>query len=193
MGGKRDSVRSPAMIYWAMLVVLGVGDVYLLRQNQSLRTELEAVTSAERLGPGDTVAPFVASGLRGEVRITYSGTERKRVFLFLSPRCRYCDATLPYWQQILQRIDSDVFEVIVLVQENEDVFEVHDYLARASLDSAPVAFVPNIVRDMYRLYATPITLIVGNDGEVERAWFGAWGHGTLAEAGSALGIQFVES
>lgn len=87
-------------------------------------------------------------------------------------------------------MDAERFEVIGVVAQSEDKPRLTEYLrtmdctdeARTRLR---VALVSDDVRQSYKLTATPITLIVNNDGTVEKTWPGRW-NGTEAEAASTL-------
>ena len=57
-------------------------------------------------------------------------------------------------------------------------------------DSLGVLFVPNKVLESYKLTITPITLVVNNNGEVEKSWLGKWDLDTLSTASSFFDVSF---
>jgi peroxiredoxin len=180
-----------------MLLALGVSNVLLLRQNLQLRARLAAAApQPEALRPGDKVPGFVAAGLRGEtVEVEYAGAGTKRILLYFTPTCPYCREQFAYWREIIGRADPNQFEVIGVARDAEDKSKLEDYLravncAGDSQTPLRVALNPEAVRRAYKFSATPITVIVANDGTVEKHWAGRWDAQGLADAGSIFGFAF---
>lgn len=178
---------------WALLLALAVSNGLLIRQNLGMRQALESYRP-QRLEAGETVPPFRADGLDGgPFEVTYSGTGPKRVMFYFTRTCPYCREQFPHWREILERADRERFEVIGLVDKAEDRPRLEEYLrsmgcAADSRTPLRVALIPKDVRRAYKLSATPITLLVSNDGTVERWWEGRWGDAERNDAGQALGF-----
>jgi hypothetical protein len=86
---------------WAMLIVLAAVNALLIRQNLQMRARLDQL-KPKTLQPGDKVESFSAQGLHGEsINMNYMG-ETKRVLLYFTPACPYCQEQFPYWQEIRQ-------------------------------------------------------------------------------------------
>ena len=176
-------------------MALALSNVLLIRQNLQLRAAL-AMGEPQSLQAGDTVPTFSAAGLRGEqISVSYPEAGAKRVLFYFTPTCRYCHGQFAYWRQILERADRERFEVIGVASDKEDRAKLEEYLRQFGCDGASatplrVALVADDVRRSYKLSATPITLVVNNDGAVERAWAGRWNEAQAAEAGKLLGVDF---
>jgi thiol-disulfide isomerase/thioredoxin len=134
-----------------------------------MRRVLEQYRPA-RLEAGQSVPSFTAEGLDSTpVNVTYDGSGPKKVFLFFTPTCPYCRQQFAYWRELLERVDAERFEVIGVVAQSEDKPRLSEYLrTMGCTDEARtrlrVALAPDDVRQSYQLAATPITLIVNNDG-----------------------------
>ena len=179
-----------------MLVSMAIANVLLIRQNIQMRRVIEKFQPG-RLSVGNKVPSFSAPELNGgRVEIDYNGSGPKRILFFFTPTCPYCRQQFPYWREILERARNDQFEEIGLVDEDEDRGRVQEYLramgcstdARAALR---VAFIPKGVRQSYKLSETPITLLVNNDGTVEKAWAGKWSEADATAAGTTFGFNFT--
>ena len=80
------------------------------------------------------------------------------------------------------------------MDEKEDKAKLEEYLrtmecAKDSQTPLRVAFVPKEVRSQYKLLATPVTLLVKNNGTVEKYWAGAWTQDETSDAASILGFS----
>lgn len=187
--------KSPTIILAALLCALASSNALLLRQNLRLRDALKGSTP-EPVRAGDKLPEFSVVGLRGgKVDVRYSGAGARRVFLYFTPTCPYCRQQFPYWREILTGADRERFEVIGVVSDTEDKAKLEDYLQQFGCDgNSPtplrVALVPDGVRRDYKLTATPITLVISNDGTVEKAWSGRWGGKETAEASKFFGVSF---
>jgi glutaredoxin len=189
------STKLKSAVLWSLLAGLAVTNVLLIRQNLQMRAML-AKGQPRYLKAGERVPPFAAVDLDGApVRLDYPGSGPKRIMFYFTPACPYCRRQFAYWRDILKQADSARYEVIGLASESEDKAELEEYLrsvgcARDSAAPLRVALVPPEVRRDYRLVGTPVTLVVSNDGTVERAWPGSWNSAEAASAGSFLGLSF---
>jgi hypothetical protein len=128
------------------------------------------------------------------VEVSYTRAGPKRVLLFLTATCPYCQQQIPYWRELLAQVDAARFEITVLVDQNEDKPKLQDYLNRIKPEPGAgrplrVAFIPPDVRRAYKLSETPLTLVVANDGAVEEVWAGRWSGADLAAASAVLDIN----
>jgi peroxiredoxin len=174
---------------------MAVANGLLIRQNLGMRRALAAY-QPQRLEAGDTVQPFTATALGGEpVAVSYDGGGPKKLMFYFTRTCPYCTQQFPRWREILERVDGERFEVIGLVDEAEDKPRLEEYLrsmgcAADSQKPLRVAFIPKEVRRKYKLTATPVTLLVSNDGTVEKWWEGKWGDAERDDAAKTLGLDF---
>jgi hypothetical protein len=174
-----------------MLVLLAVVNVLLIRQNLQMRGRLDQL-KPKTLQPGDQVPSFSAQGLHGEmINVDYAG-ETRRVLLYFSATCPYCQEQFPYWRELLQRVNGNHFQVLGLVSESEDKTKLDEFLHSIGCESLHVAFVPNDLLRSYKLSMTPTTLVVLKEGKVEKAWAGRWNSEALAAASSTFGFSFSQ-
>jgi peroxiredoxin len=177
-----------------MLLALTGANVLLIRQNLQLRAALSRY-EPDAVQPGDKLPSFSAKGPTEEsVQMVYSGQGPQRVFLFFTPPCPYCRKQFTYWQEILEKVDRNRFEVWGLVSDSEDRNKIEEYLRSVGCgaDSPTplrVAFIPNDILRSYKLTSTPTTLIVANDGTVERSWLGRWNASTIDNANLVFGFN----
>lgn len=184
-----------AVCFWLVLAALAASNALLIRQNLQLRRELEKA-QPQGLRAGEKVPAFTSAGLGGEtVRVGYDGEGPDRLLLYFTPSCRFCRDQFALWREALRRVEADRYEVLGLAAQEEDEARLVEYLrevgcAHDSRTPLRVALVPEEVRRAYHLSATPITLLVANDGTVRKVWVGRWTEAEKSDAGSALGFSF---
>ncbi|MDT7541995.1 MAG: AhpC/TSA family [Acidobacteriota bacterium] len=188
-------VKLSTVALWLLLIALTISNLLLLRQNMKMRAALTP-PKLETLHAGDRVQPFMAEDLRGgKIDVSYNGTGAKRVLLYFTPTCPFCRQQFAYWHEVFVRADRERFEVLGVVSDKEDKEKMEDYLRQfgcAADSQTPLraALVPDDVRCNYKLMATPITLIVNNNGTVDKAWSGRWSGEEMAKAGETFGVSF---
>jgi hypothetical protein len=60
--------------------------------------------------------------------VSYNGDGPKKLMFFFTRTCPFCREQFPRWREILERVDSDRFEVIGLVDETEDKPRLEEYM-----------------------------------------------------------------
>lgn len=179
----------------ALILALSVCNVLLLTQNFRLRKQLSSAGgingSANSLKAGVTVTPFAGTDLNGRpYQVEYRKDRRRQLLLFFSPSCPYCVKQGPIWRDMLNRIDSTRFNVVGIVGDRENKQEVLSHAeglgyfkTRIAL---PIVSVGDETLARYKLTATPITLLIDDNGRVEHAWVGKWDESKTAEIAAAL-------
>jgi peroxiredoxin len=186
--------NSSTLALWAVLLALAAANVLLIRQNFQLRAALSRY-EPEAVQPGDKLPSFSAKGAADEpLYIAYDGRGPRRVFFYFTPTCPYCRQQFAHWQEVLSKADRERFEVWGLVSNAEDRGRMDEYLRSVGCgtDSATplrVAYVAGDILRSYKLTSTPTTLVVANDGTVERSWLGKWNAQTVSNASVALGLN----
>lgn len=181
---------------WVLIVLLVISNVALIRQNYLMRKALE-VNQPDSLQTGERLLSFSAKTAKGEaVSIAYAGQGPRKLFFYFTPTCKFCRKQFAYWHDILTKADAQKLEVIGLVKESEDPAKLEDFLKQMSCGSdSPtplrVVFVSDDLMRSYKLSPTPLTLLVSNNGTVERAWIGLWDDANLSAASSILGITIA--
>lgn len=179
----------------ALILALSLCNVLLLTQNFRLRKQLNSAGgingSASSLKAGETVTPFSGMDLDGHAyQVEYRKDRRRQLLLFFSPSCPYCIQQGPIWRDMLNRIDSTRFNVVGIVGDRENRQEVISHAdalgyfkTRIAL---PIVSVSDEMLARYKLTATPITLLIDDNGRVEHAWVGKWDESKAAEVAAAL-------
>lgn len=186
------------LILGAMLFALAACNVLLVIQNLRMRAALSQY-EVKVLADGDQLQPFAAASLDGRrVEVSFDGRGPKRVLLFFTPTCRFCRQQFPYWRELLLRADPNRFEIIGVVSQAEDKTKLEAYLRSVgclddSKTSMRVALVPEGVRESYKLFSTPITLVIANDGKLEKVWYGSWRPQDLAAASAVFDVSLSEA
>ncbi|HKS08766.1 MAG TPA: redoxin domain-containing protein [Pyrinomonadaceae bacterium] len=179
-----------------LILLLGLINVLLIKQNLDLRKQLAAGgrtldLTTNVLKPGDVVAAVTAKDLDGHpYQLEYKKDGRHRLLLFFSPNCPYCQQQSPLWRDLLDHVDKDRFNVVGVVSDREDRQSVAAHAEGAGYFKTktplPVIFFDNESLGSYKLTATPTTLLIDEDGKVERAWVGKWDDSRVMEVAAAL-------
>lgn len=186
--------RLPTIGFTLLFIALAASNVFLIRQNFQMRHALERYLPT---GPetGRSVPSFTTEGLDGlPIKIEYDGTGPKKVFLFFTPTCQYCRRQFAYWRDMLEHADRSRFEIIGIAAQTEDKARLSEYLramgcSEQSAAHLRVALATGDVLQSYKLTATPITVIINNDGRVDEAWTGMWNDADAAAAGAVFGFK----
>lgn len=179
----------------ALILALGLFNLLLITQNVRLRKQLNSAGgingSANSLKPGETVTPFSGMDLDGRVyQVEYRKDRRRQLLLFFSPSCPFCVQQGPIWRDMLNRIDSTRFNVVGIVGDSENRQEVISHADALGYFKTriglPIVAVGDETLARYKLTATPITLLIDDNGRVEHAWVGKWDESKTAEVAAAL-------
>ena len=183
----------------ALISALSVLNLLLIRQNFSLRKQLNAAgkveASANSLKPGEVVTtPIAGTDLKGQpYQMSYQNDGKRHLVLFFSPSCPYCIQQGLIWANVLNLIDSSRFEVIGIVGDRENKQEVASHAEGLGYFKTRIVLRVVLVNDemlaRYKLTATPTTLLIDNTGKVEHAWVGKWDKSKVAEVAAAVNIS----
>ena len=111
-------VKQLPLVAVVLILALGILNVLLIRQNFSLRKQLNTsgkiAASANSLKPGEVMTTQIAgTDLNGQPYQMHYGKDSKRhLLLFFSPSCPYCIQQGPIWANLLNLIDPTRFEVV---------------------------------------------------------------------------------
>ncbi len=179
-------VRSDRILVIALLLV----NILLLAQNWRLRNPRGSQPGPVYLQVGDALPEIVVSPPFGsDQTLEFSAGGPSRAFLYLSPTCPFCDLLMPYWQQFATAAAERGYEVWLLCGPEENLRDVQDYVRRNGLGRHHVGRIRDADREVYRLHATPITLLVDELGTVEFARVGTWSETEFDEALSSLPVS----
>jgi peroxiredoxin len=183
--------KNTQAISLALVATLILSNVLLLIQNLKLRSQLES-RSPTAVKEGEKVGPVFAKDLSGNiVSIKYDGTGQKRVLLFFSTTCPYCHKQFPYWKKILSEVDQSQYKVTALTTES-DADAIRKYIHAMDCDQLEVLSIPPDAAQRYKFIMTPITLVINQNGVVERAWTGMWKDNSLASASKYFALNLAE-
>src|ERR1051325_8383712 len=162
-------VKQLPLLAVALILALGILNLLLIRQNFSLRKQLNVSgrikASGNFLKPGEVVTtPIAGTDLKGQpYQMNYGKNGKRHLLLFFSPSCPYCVKQGPIWANLLNLIDSSRFEVVGIVGDREDKQKVANHADSLGYFKTrlvlPVVSVNDEVLARYKLTATPTTLL----------------------------------
>ena len=189
---KRPNILSLTVLSWAVMVSLTLCNVLLIRQNVQLRRIIQKLESEQRIQIGDRLGPLRGTDLEGRpVEVRFDGSKLKKIVFFSSTRCPFCKKQNPTWNQLIERVDRRKYEVVELFRDKEAPGQVAAYLKANSFldeDMLKVFMVADDFLQEEKMNSTPVTLIVGENGVVERVWVGLLNESEAAAVNSFLGI-----
>jgi hypothetical protein len=119
-----------------------------------------AEAAAGRYAAGDS-APAIA-GIRFDA-------QDRLLLLFAHTRCRFCNESMPFYEQLGERVAASQGAVRFVVASPEPVAELTAHLKRHRVTPTSIVTVdPNGVR----VRGTPTMVLVNRAGRVEAAWEG---------------------
>ena len=193
----KKTISSPTLWFAvALILLLGIVNLLLIRQNFELRKQLllgartfDGTTNV--LKPGDVVAGVTATDLNGQpYQVEYKRDGRHHLFFYFSPHCPFCEQQSPLWRDLLDKVDTSRFTVVGIVSDREDRVLVSAHAEGAGYFKAktplPVVFFNSEELGSYKLTATPTTLLIDEEGRVEHSWVGKWDASRIKEVAAAV-------
>lgn len=153
-----------------MLLLSVALNVALARRVTERRREIAVVKAEARLNPGDTLPSFAGTTIDGSsVAVNYA---RMTVFYIITPECRWCIRNTPNINALAREVGS-AFEFIgisLTPASSELISHV-----RASQYQFPILTqLPAGALLSLKISGTPQTVVVSTQGQVVRAWTGAF-------------------
>jgi peroxiredoxin len=167
-------------------LVLLAANIALLRQNRQLKSQLSLPPPALEAAPGTQVPDLRGFDPTGKpVEVLYEKDPRKVLVLVFSPTCPFCDQNWPRWQQLIASLDrSSVRPVAVDVTSTAS----NDFVAQHQLTQLPVILkVEPRATVNYHFQLTPQTILVDQNGKVEKVWTGVLNDSSLTDLKQRLG------
>jgi peroxiredoxin len=174
-----------SLISWLMIVGLVVCNIILIKQNLHLREVVEKQEIEKRVQIGQSFDEFKAvDNINNSVNLL-SAKPTKKVILFSSTSCPFCKKQNPYWTQLASQINSEKYEIFMLFNDREECPKVEEYLRSNGYTSIDNSIKPlyssGETLQKYRLNGNPATLIIDENGVVEKSWSGLWDKPTIKE------------
>ena len=185
--------RATALAFLMLGLLLLSMDVGLLRETRLLRRAVQTAND----GPGPLSAGRTIPIIRGTspdgtaVTVGYHDVAAKTVLLLFSPGCEPCETTAKDWKELIGKSRGQYR--FVALSAIPDIHSVEEFAARHRLSDILIIAKPDSsAREQYGLGFVPQTVVVNNDGVVEKVWPGALGTARRAELERYLGLG-VES
>lgn len=95
------------------------------------------------------------------------GSRDKTLILFVSTRCKYCDESLPFYQQLSESPRAG-WQLVAIGSDPADALEA--YLKKHSVSMDKVV---SVRPEKFKLAGTPTMILTDRDGRVTGYWRGA--------------------
>jgi peroxiredoxin len=168
------------------IVGLCVANLLLIKQNRELKAAI-AGNQPEFLKPGDHVRSFAADTLSGERQMVNYTASAKTVLLVFRSECPACERTLPYWKEIKAACDRQGYQIFGISLDSSA--KTSEFLKTKGFNLEVFAGPDAQFKDTFKLNLTPLTIVIGNDGKVERVWPGAFNENSKTEVETYFGIS----
>jgi len=169
-----------------LLMVLLAGAIVevalLVRQNRSLRAQLESLSSqaaeAGRTGGpevGSQAAPLDLIDPNGApARLVFGGQPRRTTLVMIATaECPACAQTLTLWKKALVEAPSESVRSIALTLEDPAPLEAK--LQKAGLSSPVYKVAPGEASTRsWKIKVVPLTVVVDPSGKIDRVWEGTF-------------------
>lgn len=152
------------------IVLLGI-NIALVRQNRQLKAQVSLPPPELEAPAGTSVPDLKGFDLGGKpVEVAYGKDPRKVLLLVYSPTCGFCAQNWPQWWDLMSALNRDAVRPVAV-----DVTSTSTavFLSEHRLNDFPVMNqVDPTARMRYRFQLTPQTILVDQDGKVEKVWSG---------------------
>lgn len=171
----------PEWISNALLLILAVGVAYVMwalaSENRELKSEIAQLRAqSSSLGPslqrGDPLPTVLLADLAGRSASLSALVPRGGVITFLTTTCPFCKQTLPAWARIAEAYAANGVPFVSV--SLDDAERTRSYVAELGI-SWPLWLPddPATASAELQVSQVPLTILVGPDSAVERAWIGA--------------------
>lgn len=152
-----------------VILILTVTNVFLLRQNRSLKAAM-ALNSPASLQEGTLLPSFTANTILGQRRTVDFSASEKTVLLVFQADCPACEHIVPLWKDLKVDCDRRQFQVFGISLDNQA--KTNSFLTSKGLDLESFAGLDAAFKDRYGLRETPLTIVINRTGTVEKVWAG---------------------
>ncbi len=180
--------KKGTILLMVLILTLLVLNVSLIIQNRNLRS-LATVTKRSMVLKEGTIVPALSGlDLNGnKISLNYQDDPRKAIMLVFSPRCAYCTENMPNWQAIAQSIDPKRYRIMAVSVTRDGVKE---YVGKNGFPDVPIiADVDPKSRVTYEMNVTPQTILIDQQGRVEKIWVGLIQPDERTEVKQFLGLK----
>lgn len=181
---------------WLLIALLIFCNILLFRQNLQLKASVEDFTAKQKIQTGEKIEPFNASDIKNNsVQYNFDNGISKKIIFFSSTTCPFCKKQNPLWNEVVKQANNKKYEILEFFRDVEDKDKVFNYLKNNGVvkddsDLSPkILFLKDEFLQKNKLNSTPITLIINENGVVEKTWFGLWNKAQIAEINDALDIS----
>ena len=184
------NVKIMSLISWLMIVGLVICNVVIIRQNLELRETVERQELEKRVQIGDSFNEFQAVDDNNKSINLVSSKPLKKILFFSSTTCPFCLKQNPYWTQVAAQTDFDKYEIFTLFNDREEHIKANEYLKQNGYTSSVQPLYSNgEILQKYKLNGTPATVIINENGVVEKSWSGLWDKTTVSEVENYFHIK----
>ena len=160
-----------------LLLICAIAAFYFWRQNVELRARLNASAPTREAAPpvrlireGDEVPEFTALSTEGrEVKVAARGFSNSLLFIF-SPTCDRCEAGMPTWIKLSNRLSQLKAPVQVVALSIADSYTTVEHAKRIKAPFATVPFPDVELQKKYGTAEVPLTVVVDARGVVQAVW-----------------------
>lgn len=194
--GTESGTRSAQQWIWPLLCVLmAVGVIYLSYQNLQLKKQLAAVADyylvPKELGAlpvGQTANPFQVYLPDGQgFTMRTDSLSAPLVFAWFSPDCEPCIAARDNWNRLAASFPGQVWGI-----SKAPEYTVDPAFSPAVADFPILRPASDSVFAAYGINATPVTMVITEDGTVGGVWHGPLTAAAFDEITSLLGQSYSE-
>lgn len=142
---------------------------------------------SQRFIPRSSAAPNIPAALLKGTPVSLRGIDwahnGETLLLFLSPSCRYCTKSAPFYSALSER-RSDVFQMVAVFET--DPATSKEYLMQHNINNTAVEqamFTP------LSISSTPTLVLADHNGRVDKTWIGYLDAAERADLLGRIGLQ----
>lgn len=176
-----------------LLLITGlcIANWLLIKQNRTLKAAItHGARQPEFLKQGQQVPPLAAKNLSGQRQVLNYADHAKTVLLVFLTQCEACERSLPYWREIAAACARNQYQIFGISLDN--AAKTKAFLTSQGLSLETLVDVDAATSEAYKLTLTPQTIVIDNNGKVERIWPGTFGKETKLEVEKYFGVSAVD-
>lgn len=174
-------------ILYVVTALLLIINVALILQNLELRSKFKGIKPLQAK-EGEKFGSFRAINLSNEDVLMDFSSDKESILLFLSTTCGYCRKQMPYWTDLVAKVDKGRYRITAITTETDneaingyiDEYKIYDWeILKIRPDEALAA----------NLTATPTTIVLDKSGRVVKVWTGLWQTGYLNSVSEYFSVE----
>lgn len=160
-----------SFVLTTLIIFLTVQNAAFAIRNVELKNRVYRLIEKDFLSRGEQVEPFMVYKIDGSYENIFYEQSDKTVLFIMKYGCVTCKNNVPFWNEINKQFNSDRIRVLGISVDPIDTTK--HMIAEYQMNFNVVYNTTEEFNRNFRIFMTPLTVIVNSKGIIEELWKGA--------------------